>query len=166
MSKKIKICTIINSRANYGRIHSFLDVAKRNSKIDLTIILGSSAVLQKYGDISPILKKDGFKIYKKIYNIVETDRPSGMAKSTALLIVELPSIFEDLKPDYVVSVADRYENLAQAIAASYLNIPVVHTQGGELTGSIDESVRHSITKLANTFPNLELKKFTAIRRRP
>ena len=72
-----------------------------------------------------------------------------MAKSTALLIVELTSIFEDLKPDYVVSVADRYENLAQAIAASYLNIPVVHTQGGELTGSIDESVRHSITKLAH-----------------
>ena len=136
MSKKIKICTIINSRANYGRIHSFLDAAKRNSKIDLTIILGSSAVLQKYGDISPILKKDGFKIYKKIYNIVETDRPSGMAKSTALLIVELTSIFEDLKPDYVVSVADRYENLAQAIAASYLNIPVVHTQGGELTEAL------------------------------
>ena len=160
LSKKIKICTIINSRANYGRIHSFLDAAKRNSKIDLTIILGSSAVLQKYGDISPILKKDGFKIYKKIYNIVETDRPSGMAKSTALLIVELTSIFEDLKPDYVVSVADRYENLAQAIAASYLNIPVVHTQGGELTGSIDESVRHSITKLAHIhFPStLKAKK--------
>ena len=160
LSKKIKICTIINSRANYGRIHSFLDAAKRNSKIDLTIILGSSAVLQKYGDISPILKKDGFKIYKKIYNIVETDTPSGMAKSTALLIVELTSIFEDLKPDYVVSVADRYENLAQAIAASYLNIPVVHTQGGELTGSIDESVRHSITKLAHIhFPStLKAKK--------
>ena len=160
LSKKIKVCVIINSRANYGRIHSFLDAAKKNNKIDLKIILGSSAVLQKYGDISSILKKDGFKIFKKIYNIVETDKPSGMAKSTALLIVELTSIFEDLNPNYVVSIADRYENLAQAIAASYLNIPVVHTQGGELTGSIDESVRHSITKLAHIhFPStLKAKK--------
>ena len=63
-----------------------------------------------------------------------------MAKTTALLIIEMTNILEQLKPDYVVSIADRYENLAQVIAASYLNIPVIHTQGGEVTGSIDESV--------------------------
>ena len=71
------------------------------------------------------------------------------AKSTGLGIVELATIFDNLKPDVVVTVADRYETIATAIAASYLNIPVAHVQGGEVTGSIDEKVRHAVTKLSN-----------------
>ena len=67
--------------------------------------------------------------------------------------------FENLKPDIVLTVADRYETIATAVAASYMNIPVAHTQGGELTGSIDESVRHAITKLAHIhFPATDLSK--------
>ena len=82
-----------------------------------------------------------------------------MAKSTGLLLVELSSIFSNIKPDFVVTVADRHETLATAIAASYMNIPLIHTQGGELTGSIDESVRHAITKLAHIhFPATKLAK--------
>ena len=72
-----------------------------------------------------------------------------MAKSTGLAIIELSNIFENSKPDMVLTVADRFETLATAVAASYMNIPLVHTQGGEVTGSIDESVRHAITRLAN-----------------
>jgi UDP-hydrolysing UDP-N-acetyl-D-glucosamine 2-epimerase len=72
-----------------------------------------------------------------------------MAKSTGLAIIELATQFENLRPDMVLTVADRYETMATAIAASYMNIPVAHTQGGELTGSIDESVRHAITKLSH-----------------
>ena len=76
-----------------------------------------------------------------------------MAKSTGLSIIELSSIFEKIKPDIVLTVADRFETLATAIAASYLNI-LAHTQGGEVSGSIDESVRHSISKLAHIhFPS-------------
>ena len=149
MSKIKKICVVINNRANYGRIHSFLDEAKNNKNVDLKIVLGSSATIQRFGDITNIIQKDGFKIYKKVYNQIDSDTPSGMAKTTALLIIEMTNILEQLKPDYVVSIADRYENLAQVIAASYLNIPVIHTQGGEVTGSIDESVRHAITKLSH-----------------
>ncbi|MGC1375503.1 MAG: UDP-N-acetylglucosamine 2-epimerase, partial [Anaerolineales bacterium] len=70
-------------------------------------------------------------------------------KSTGLGIVELATIFDNLKPDIVITVADRYETIATAIAASYLNIPVAHVQGGEVTGSIDEKVRHAVTKLSN-----------------
>ena len=82
-----------------------------------------------------------------------------MAKSTALSIIELSSIFEKLKPNIVVVIADRYENIATAIASSYLNICLAHTQGGEVSGSIDESVRHSITKLAHIhFPSTKRSK--------
>ena len=72
-----------------------------------------------------------------------------MAKSTGLGIIELSQIFSSLKPDIVLTVADRFETMATAIAASYMNIPLAHTQGGEVTGSIDESVRHAITKLSH-----------------
>ena len=80
-----------------------------------------------------------------------------MAKSTGLGLLELPTVFELLEPDLVVTVADRFETIATAIAAAYMNIPVAHTQGGEVSGSIDESVRHAVTKLAHLhFPATEL----------
>jgi UDP-hydrolysing UDP-N-acetyl-D-glucosamine 2-epimerase len=87
---------------------------------------------------------------------MEGDSPANMARTTGLAIIELASIFEQLEPRYVLTVADRYETLATAIAASYMNICLIHTQGGELTGSIDESVRHAVTKLAHIhFPATE-----------
>jgi len=81
--------------------------------------------------------------------VVEGENLVTTAKSTGLGVVELASIFERLRPDIVVSVADRYETIATAIAASYMNIPLAHVQGGEITGSIDEKVRHAVTKLAD-----------------
>src|SRR5690606_34479450 len=77
------------------------------------------------------------------------ETPTTMAKSTGLGIIELASQFENIRPDIVLTVADRFETIATAIAASYMNIPVAHTQGGEVTGSIDESVRHAVTKLSH-----------------
>jgi UDP-hydrolysing UDP-N-acetyl-D-glucosamine 2-epimerase len=81
--------------------------------------------------------------------VVEGENLVTSAKSTGLGIVELATIFDNLAPDIVLSIADRYETIATAIAASYLNIPVAHVQGGEVTGSIDEKVRHAVTKLSN-----------------
>ena len=72
-----------------------------------------------------------------------------MAKTTGLGLLELATVFDNLKPDVVVTVADRYETLSTAVAAAYMNIPVAHIQGGEITGSIDEKVRHAVTKLAD-----------------
>jgi UDP-hydrolysing UDP-N-acetyl-D-glucosamine 2-epimerase len=72
-----------------------------------------------------------------------------MPKTTGLGLLELATVFDNLKPDVVVTIADRYETLATAVAASYMNIPVAHVQGGEVTGSIDEKVRHAVTKLAD-----------------
>ena len=81
--------------------------------------------------------------------VLEGENLVTSAKSTGLGLVELATVFDNLAPDAVVTVADRYETLATAVAASYMNIPVVHVQGGEVTGSIDEKVRHAVTKLSN-----------------
>ena len=81
--------------------------------------------------------------------IVEGETPATMAKSTGLGLLELPTMFELLKPDVVVSVGDRFETMATAIAAAYMNIPVAHTMGGEISGTIDESIRHAVTKLSH-----------------
>ena len=149
MKNKKKICVTINNRANYARIKTLLLEIKKNKKFELQILLGASAILSRFGELDHILKKDGFKRYKKIYSIVEGENLTTMAKSTGLSIIEISTFFENHRPDAVIVVADRFENLSVAISASYLNIPLIHIQGGEVTGSIDEKVRHSITKLSD-----------------
>ena len=157
---KRKICVVINNRANYARIKSALVAIKKNSKLELQIVLGSSAVLSRYGAVSNIIKKDGFKINYTVYTLVEGENLLTMSKSAGLSVIEFSTAFDQLKPDIVLVIADRYETLAAGVAASYMNIPLAHTQGGEVTGSIDESVRHATTKLAHIhFPaSLNAKK--------
>jgi len=84
-----------------------------------------------------------------VHMVVEGENPITSAKSTGLGLIELTTVFGNLGPDVVVTIADRYETLATAIAASYMNIPLAHVQGGEVTGSIDEKVRHAVTKLSD-----------------
>jgi len=151
---KKKICVIINNRANYARIKSVLQAIKKHKKLELQLILESSAILQRYGSVNKIVQKDGFKIDEIIYTVIEGENPVTMAKSSGLAIIELTTVFSKLRPDVVLTIADRYETLPIAISATYMNIPLAHTQGGEITGSIDESVRHSTTKLAHLhFPS-------------
>ena len=159
LNKKRKICVVINNRANYARIKYFLKEAKKLKSLDVNIILGASANLSKYGNLEQTINKDGFRISNKISTIVEGENLISMAKSTALSIIELTSIFERIKPHIVLTVADRFETLATAIASSYMNIFLAHTQGGEVSGSIDENERHSITKLAHIhFPSTKRSK--------
>jgi UDP-hydrolysing UDP-N-acetyl-D-glucosamine 2-epimerase len=155
MSRK-KVCVVVNSRANYGRIKSFLSAVESHPGLELQLIVGASAMLYRFGAVIDTIRKDGFEPLSVVYSIVEGETPSTMAKSTGMGILELATQFENLKPDVVLTVADRFETMATAVAASYMNIPLAHTQGGELTGSIDESVRHAITKLAHVhFPATE-----------
>ncbi len=161
---KRKVCVVVNSRANYGRIKSFLVAAKEHPGLELQLIVGASALLFRFGEVVKIMKREGFTPDSVVHSIVEGETPTTMAKSTGLAIVELATHFENLKPDVVLTVADRFETLATAVAASYMNIPLAHTQGGEVTGSIDESVRHAITKLAHVhFPATERSREYLIR---
>lgn len=144
-----KICIAIHSRANYGRIKTVMRAISNHPSLQLQLIVGSSALLTRFGSAIDTIRSDGFKEQAIVSSIIEGESPTTMAKSTGLAIIELATHFENLKPDIVLTVADRFETLATAVASSYMNIPLAHTQGGEVTGSIDESVRHAITKLAH-----------------
>lgn len=161
---KRKVCVVVNSRANYGRIKSVLQAIQDHADLELKLIVGASALLWRFGNVAEQIKNDGYHIDAVVYSIVEGENPATMAKSTGLGILELATQFENLKPDVVITVADRFETMATAVAASYMNIPLAHTQGGEVTGSIDESVRHAVTKLAHLhFPATKNAKENLIR---
>ena len=159
-----KICIVVNSRANYGRIKSVMRAVQNHPELELQLIVGASALLYRFGNVIDVIRGDGFEPAATVYSIVEGENPTTMAKSTGMAIIDLATQFETLKPDIVLTVADRFETMATAIAASYMNIPLAHTQGGEVTGSIDESVRHAISKLAHLhFPATDLARDNLLR---
>jgi UDP-hydrolysing UDP-N-acetyl-D-glucosamine 2-epimerase len=144
-----KICVVVTARPSYSRIKTALEAIQNHPNLELQLVIAASALLDRYGTAVNYIEKDGFKISSKVYNVLEGESPMSMAKTTGLGILELSTVFNNLNPDLVITVADRFETMATAIAASYMNIPLVHVQGGEVTGNIDEKVRHSITKLAD-----------------
>ena len=146
---KRKICVVVASRANYGRIKSVLQALRARDDVQLQIVAAASALLYRFGKVVDVMIADGLGPDAEVHVVLEGDSPSTMAKSTGIAITELATVFDLFKPEIVLTIADRYETLATAVAASYMNIHVAHTQGGEVTGSIDESVRHSITKLSH-----------------
>jgi len=147
--KKKKIAVVITSRASYARVKNLLKAIQNHKELDLILIGAASLMLEKYGNAHLIVAKEGFQINEEVYTVVEGGNPITMAKTVGLGIIELATIFNNHKPDIVVSIADRFETIATAIAGAYLNIPVAHIQGGEVTGSIDEKVRHAVTKIAS-----------------
>lgn len=149
MSAIRKIAVVITARPSYSRVKTVLHAIKSHSGLELQLIVASSALLERYGAAVNYIEKDGFKITAKVFNVLEGENLTAAAKTTGIGILELSTVFDNLRPDIVVTVADRFETMATAISASYMNIPLAHIQGGEVTGNIDEKVRHSITKLAD-----------------
>jgi UDP-hydrolysing UDP-N-acetyl-D-glucosamine 2-epimerase len=149
VNKKRKVCVVVASRANYARVKHLMKAVQESEHLELQLIVGASALLYKFGRVVDVIRKDGFEPNYQIHYLVEGENLATQAKSTGLGIIELSTAFDLLKPDVVVTVADRFETMATAIAASYLNIPLAHIQGGEVSGNIDDSVRHAITKLAH-----------------
>lgn len=143
------VCVVITARPSYSRIRSALLYLKDDPNINLQVVTSASAVLDTYGKVANQIINDGFNIVATVFNVVEGEKLVCSAKTTGLGIIELSTVFNNIKPDYVVTIADRFETMATAIAASYMNIPLIHIQGGEVTGNIDEKVRHAITKLAD-----------------
>lgn len=146
---KRKICIVLTVRGNYAKMKSIMKEIKNRSNCDLQLVVGGAVILHKFGNPINIIEADGFEISEMVHFLVEGGKPITMAKSTGLAVVELSTVFENLRPDIVMAIADRFEALAVAVAASYMNIPVAHLEGGELSGSIDESIRHAITKLSH-----------------
>ena len=153
---KRKICVVLTMRASYAKLKPILKAIKKTPNLELQLVLAASALLSKYGNLEEIIRVDGFEINQKIYMVVDGENLLTSAKSTGLGVVEFSSSFDSLRPDVVLILGDRYEIMSAAIAASYMNIPLAHVQGGEITGNIDEKVRHAVTKLSDFhFPSTQ-----------
>jgi UDP-hydrolysing UDP-N-acetyl-D-glucosamine 2-epimerase len=144
-----RICVVVTARPSYSRIKTALVAIEAHPDLELQLVVAASALLDRYGSAIDQIRADGFHIDDQVFMVLEGENPTSMAKTTGLGTMELATAFHNLQPDAVVSVADRYETMATAVAAAYMNIPLVHVQGGEVTGSIDEKVRHAVTKLAD-----------------
>lgn len=146
---KRKICVVVTARPSYSRIKTALRAIKKHPDLKLDLVVAASALLERYGSAVQYIEDDGFDIAARVYMVLEGENLAAMPKTTGLGILELATVFDNLRPDAVLTIADRYETLATAVAAAYMNIPVIHVQGGEVTGSIDEKVRHAVTKLSD-----------------
>lgn len=149
MSNIRKICAVITARPSYSRVKTVLQAIKDHPKLELQLVVAGSALLDRYGNAVNFIEKDGFTIDEKVFMVLEGENKTAMAKTTGLGVMELANVFYNLQPDAVLTIADRFETIATSIAAAYQNIPLIHLQGGEVTGNIDEKVRHANTKLAD-----------------
>ena len=136
---KIKVLVGIFSRANHGRLQGVLKTFVEDDRFELQVMLGAS-----YYD-----KNVEYLADSRINCLIADDTHSSMAITTVIALINIPGELERLKPDIVLIHGDRYELLSLAIAASYMNIPIAHTEGGEFTGCIDDKVRNAITALAD-----------------
>lgn len=146
---KRKICVVVTARPSYSRVRTALSAIQAHPDLELQLVMAASALLDRYGKVIRHVEQDGFHADAHVYMVVEGENLVTSAKTTGIGVMELATVFDNLGPDIVMTIADRYETMATAIAAAYMNIPLAHLQGGEVTGNIDEKVRHAVTKLAD-----------------
>jgi len=149
LKKLRRIAVILVDRANYGRLMPVMRAIDDHPDLELMVVCSGTMVLPRFGRPVMVVENDGFKVNAEIFIELEGSTPSTMAKSLGLGIIEFSSEFARLRPDIVLVIGDRYEGLAAALAASYMNFCLAHIQGGEVSGSIDENARHCISKLAH-----------------
>ncbi len=142
------VCVVLVDRANYGRLKPVMKAIQQRPNLRLQVLAAGTMVLERFDQPVRGVRADGFDIDGEIYIELEGSTPATMAKSVGFGMMEFASEFHRLKPDLMLVIGDRYEALAAAVAAAYMNIPIVHVQGGEVSGSIDESARHAITKFS------------------
>jgi UDP-hydrolysing UDP-N-acetyl-D-glucosamine 2-epimerase len=148
-TRRRKVCVVLVDRANYGRLKPVMEAIHQHPDLELQSIAAGTMVLERFGRPVELVKASGLPVDGEIYTELEGSTPSSMAKSVGFATVEFASEYQRLKPDLVLLIGDRYEALAAAISAAYMNICIAHLQGGEVSGSIDESARHAISKFAH-----------------
>ncbi len=147
--KRRRVCVVLVDRANYGRLKPVMFAIREHSALELQVLAAGTMVLERFQQPVNVVRNDGFAVDGEIYMELEGSTPTTMAKSVGFGIVEFCNEFQRLKPDVVMLIGDRYEALSAAIAAAYMNLSIAHIQGGEVSGSIDESARHAISKFAH-----------------
>lgn len=161
-----KIFIIIERRADYSRYKSILQKLKEDPFFEIYLVVTGICLLETHGKDINYIREDGFEINAEIpmFNAKGEDTGAEMVRSMSRVMFSIVDELEKAKPDLVLSGFDIGGNFALTVAAAHMNIPVAHIQGGEVTGSIDESIRHAMSKFAHIhFPATELSKQRLIR---
>ena len=146
---KRKICVVTGTRAEYGLLYWLMKEIEANDDLELQLIVTGMHLSPEFGLTYKEIEKD-FKINKKIEILISSDTVIGISKSMGLAQIGFAEAYEELKPDILVVLGDRYEIFSAVSAAMIANIPISHLHGGETTeGAFDESIRHSITKMSH-----------------
>jgi GDP/UDP-N,N'-diacetylbacillosamine 2-epimerase (hydrolysing) len=148
--KKMKICVVTGTRAEYGLLRWLMDGIIKSTKLELQIIATGMHLSPEFGLTYKEIENDGFKIDRKVEMLLSSDSSNGIVKSMGLGMIGFTDALEDLNPDLLLVLGDRYEIFSAVSASMVFRIPVAHLHGGEATeGSIDEPIRHSITKMSH-----------------
>lgn len=145
-----KICVITGSRAEYGLLSGLMKQIDESEDLKLQIIATNMHLSPEFGLTYKEIEKDGFVIDKRVEMLLSSDTSSATAKSVGLGMIGFADAYEDLRPDLIVVLGDRYEILAAVSTALFFKIPVAHLHGGEITeGAYDDAIRHAITKMSH-----------------
>lgn len=144
-----KICVITGTRANYGRLKTIMNEIINHEELELKLIVTGMHLIPEFGYTVTEIEKDGYIIDARVDMHLSSDTGASMCKSLGLGLIGLTQAIENIQPDIILILGDRGEDLAGAIIGSHMNIPVAHIHGGEVTGTIDESIRHATTKFSH-----------------
>jgi len=145
-----KICVITGTRAEYGLLRWVMQGIQDDPELILQTIATGMHLSPEFGLTYQAIEQDGFKINRKVEMIISSDTPVGIAKSMGLGLIGFADALNDLKPDLILVLGDRFEIFSAVSAATVARIPVAHLHGGEITeGAFDNALRHSITKMSH-----------------
>ena len=148
-----KICVVVTARPSFAKWQTVLEALRDRPDVELQIVVGCSALLERYGHVRAVIEAQGFPIATEAWTVLEGETLLTGARETGVALMEFASIFHRLQPDIVCAMADRREILAVAAAAKFQHIRLAHVQGGECSGSVDDAVRNAVTMLADVhFP--------------
>jgi GDP/UDP-N,N'-diacetylbacillosamine 2-epimerase (hydrolysing) len=146
---KKKICVVTGTRAEYGLFYPLLKRLETEDMFDLHIVATGMHLSPEFGMTYTEIEEDGFLIHSKVEMLLSSDSEAGISKSIGIGILSFADVFKNSRPDLLIVLGDRFETFAAAVAAFIARIPIAHLHGGEVTdGVIDDSLRHSITKMA------------------
>ncbi|XP_034543415.1 bifunctional UDP-N-acetylglucosamine 2-epimerase/N-acetylmannosamine kinase-like [Notolabrus celidotus] len=148
--RKLKVCVATCNRADYSKLAPIMFSLKSHpDEFDLDVVVLGSHLIDDYGNTFRMIEQDDFDIKSKLHTIVRGEDEAAMVESVGLALVKLPDVLQRLRPDILIVHGDRFDALALATAAALMNIRILHLEGGEVSGTIDDSIRHSISKLAH-----------------
>ena len=144
-----RVCVFTGSRADYSRLKLVIKEIERQDALETKLVVAGTHLIEKHGETINEILADGIRVDGRVFTLIEGENPITMAKSVGMTIFEMATVYQNFQPDIVVVHGDRFETFGAVVASTMMNIITAHIQGGEVSGSIDESLRHSITKLSH-----------------